>query len=227
MSFFINNNNLNRPGPLNNNPTMGLCEKVLIETRKVFDACLLQTTETGIILTTTDYSPADPALPLTYISTESDLDNPATITDVVISRDTERPNFATVTGNVTIPVVVSYRDASGIVGTANSSITYPVSALLYVPQPSLNPIEIEVLASFRSQVGSYTGPNTFTVTGCLKIIIKVVATVMLLIPSYGYPIIPPLQVGEANACPGIFDTPIFPTSIRPGSVINTITTNNN
>jgi selenocysteine lyase/cysteine desulfurase len=49
MSFYVNNNNPNRPGPIYGNPTNGICEKILIETTKVFDACLSQTTETGVI----------------------------------------------------------------------------------------------------------------------------------------------------------------------------------
>lgn len=220
MSFFINNNNPNRPGPLNGNATNGLCEKALIETTKVFDTALLQTTETGVVLPLSNYNPANPTLPLTFVSTEADPANPATISNVVISRLSDRPNFANVTGTVTIPVIVTYRDSAGIVGTATSTYTYPINALLYVPQPSLNPVSITVNAQFRSQIGSYTAENTFTVTGCLQIIIKVVATVMLLIPTYGYPCLPGVQVGETNACPGIFEQPIFPGTIRPGSSVN-------
>jgi len=213
MSFYINNNNPNRPGPIQGNPLNGLCEKALIETKKVFDACLIQNTETGIVLTVTGLNPPNPTLPLTFVSAEADLSNPATISDVVITRLNDRPNFANVTGNVTIPLTVTYRDANGVLGTGVSSITYPVNSLLYVPQPSLHPISVEVTAQFRSQIGSYTAENTFTVTGCIQIILKVVATVLILIPSYGYPSIPPCQAGEANVCPGIFDTPIFPTPI--------------
>lgn len=222
MSFFINNNNPNRPGPICGNATSGLCEKTLIETNKVFDACLNQTTETGLVLTATNYNPANPTLPLTFISAESDPANPATISNVVITRLTNKPNFATVTGEVNLPLIITYRDANGILGTATSSITYPVNTLLFVPQPSLNPVRIEVSGQVRSQVGSYTAENTFTITACIQIIIKVVAEVLLLIPSYGYPVLPPCQAGEASVCPGIFDQPIFPTSIRPGN----FTTNN-
>jgi len=85
MSFFINNNNSSRPGPLNNNPTAGLCEKAVIETDKVFDAALSQSTETGVILNVTNYDPANPAMPLTFVSAEGDVNNPATIDNVVIS----------------------------------------------------------------------------------------------------------------------------------------------
>ena len=57
MSFYINNTNPNRPGPMTTNPVTGICEKVLIETTKVFDACVSQTTETGIVLTLSGFNP--------------------------------------------------------------------------------------------------------------------------------------------------------------------------
>ena len=214
MSFFINNNNQNRPGPISGNVTNGICEKALIETTKVFDACLSQTTETGVVLVVSNFEPANPTLPLTYISSEADPANPATISDHVVTRLADRPNFANITGNVTIPLIVTYRDANGILGTATSSVTYPINTVLFYPQSSLSPIRVEVTAQFRSQIGAYTGENQFTVTGCLQIIVKVVAEVLLLIPSYGYPCLPDCQASEVNICPGVFDTPIFPTAIR-------------
>ena len=220
MSFFINNNNPNRPGQICNNPTSGLCEKALIETTKVFDACLAQSTETGVILTVTDFSPANPTLPLTFISAEGNPENPAFISDLVVTRLADRPNFANITGNVTIPLVVTYRDANGVLGTGESSVTYPINTVLFYPQPSLHPIRVEVTANFRSQIGTFTTPSSFTVTGCLQIIIKVVSDVLLLVPTYGYPSIPPCQANEVNICPGVFDSPLFPTSIRTGGTTN-------
>ena len=223
MSFFINNNNPNRPGSICNNPTSGLCEKALIETNKVFDACLAQSTETGIVLTLTDYEPAGPVFPLTFISAENNPNEQPVITDLVVTRLADRPNFANITGTVTIPLVVTYRDANGVLGSALSSTSFPINTVLFYPQPSLHPVRVETTASFRSQIGTFTGENQFTVTGCLQIIIKVVATVLLLIPTYGYPSIPPCQASEVNVCPGVFDSPIFPTSLRTGNT--TITTN--
>ena len=38
---------------------------------------------------------------------------------------------------------------------------------------------------------------------------KVLSKVILLIPSFGYPVIPPCQAGQASVCPGIFEQPIF------------------
>ena len=220
MSFYINNTNPNRPGPLSGNPLNGICEKVLIETTKVFDACVSQTTETGIILPVTSFNPANPVQPLTYISAQNQIGSPVTVTDVVVVRLSDSPNYANVTLTITVPLTVTYRDANGVIGTGTSSITIQKSTVLFVPQPSMAPVDITATAAFSSTIGSYTAENTFTVTGCLQIVIKVTAVVDLLIPSYGYPVIPPCQACQnCNVCPGVGDLPLYPTATS-GTTIN-------
>ena len=113
MSFFINNTNPNRPGPMTGNPLNGICEKVLIETTKVFDACVSQTTETGIILPVTGFNPENPTLPLTYVSAQNAPGESVVVSDIVIDRIESSPNYANVSLTVTIPVTVTYRDANG------------------------------------------------------------------------------------------------------------------
>lgn len=213
MSFYINNTNPKRPGPITSNPVNGICEKVLIETTKVFDACLSQSTETGIILPVTSFNPANPAQPLTFISAQNQIGSEVTVTDIVIDRLEQTPNYANVSMTITIPLTVTYRDANGVIGTGTSSITIQKSTVLFVPQPSLTPINIIANASFSSTIGSYSAENTFTVTGCLQIVIKVTAVVDLLIPSYGYPVIPPCQACQnCTVCPGVNDLPLYPTA---------------
>ena len=213
MSFYINNTNPNRPGPMTGNPVNGICEKVLIETTKVFDACVSRSQETGIILPLTGNNPANPALPLTFISAQNQIGNNPTVSDLVIDRIENSPNYANVSMTITIPISVTYRDANGVLGTASSSITVQKCSMLFVPQPSVSPIDIKVNALFNSSIGSYTADNTFTVTGCLQILIKVIAVVDLLLPSYGYPVIPPCQACQSdNACPGLEDLPLYPTA---------------
>jgi hypothetical protein len=99
----------------------GLCEKVLIETTKVFDACLSQTTETGVVLQLSNFNPANPTLPLTYISSQATT-NQAVVSNLVIDRIDSCPNYANVSATITIPVTVTYRDANGVIGTATSSV---------------------------------------------------------------------------------------------------------
>ena len=214
MSFYINNTNPFRPGPLVGNPMNGICEKTLIETTKVFDACVSQSTETGIILPLTGFNPAGPAQPLTYISAENQIGSPVTVSNILIERLDQSPNYANVSLTITIPVTVTYRDANGVVGTASSSITIQKCAVLFVPQPSQTPIEVRAQAVFSSRLGTLTDETTFTVTGCIRIVLKVVAEVDLLIPSYGYPVIPPCQACQENnnVCPGIQDLPLYPTA---------------
>jgi hypothetical protein len=212
MSFYINNPSNCRPGAICGNPLSGLCEKALIEVTKVFDACRRQTTETGLTLDLSNFDPAIPTLPLTYISATSS--GPATVSNVVIDRIPQRPNFANVSATITIPVTVSYRDANGVLGTAESIITTTENVILFVPQPSLIPIEITALASFTSTIGTIdpTG-SVATVTGCLTIILKVVANVDILVPSYGYPEIPPCHASTNQICPPENELPLFPTAV--------------
>lgn len=212
MSFYINNTNPFRPGPISGNAINGICEKVLIETTKVFDACVSESTETGIVLPVTNLTPANPTLPLTYVSAQNTVGTTATVSDVVIDRIDGTPNYANVSMTITIPVTVTYRDANGVVGTGTSTITISKCAVLFVPQPSFSPITIKANAVFSSGLGSYTSENTFTVTGCLQIVLKVTAVVDLLLPSYGYPVIPPCQACETNACPGVGNLPLYPTA---------------
>ena len=216
MSFYINNTNPSRPGPVTGSPLNGICEKILIETTKVFDACVSQSTETGIVLPVTDFNPADPALPLTFVSAVNAPSEPVTITDLVVDRLETCPNYANVSATLTIPVIVTYRDANGVLGTGRSSITVNKNVILFVPQPSASPINITASAVFSSEIGSYTAENTFTVTGCLQAIMRVTAVVDVLVPSYGYPVIPPCHSAPAaSACPGLFDMQLYPTASGP------------
>ncbi len=215
MSFFINNTNPNRPGPMVGNPLNGICEKVMIETTKVFDACVSQKTETGVILPVTGYNPENPAFPLTFVSAVNTIGAPATVTDLVVDRIESSPNYANVSMTVTIPVTVTYRDANGVLGTASSSVTVQKRVVLFVPQPASTPVNITATALLSSNIGSYTADNTFTVTACIQIMIKVTSVVDLLIPSYGYPVVPPCQAAQdSDVCQGLQDLPLYPTAGR-------------
>ena len=161
----------------------------------------------------TNFNPPSPALPLTYISAQNTTGSTVTISDITIDRIEQTPNYANVSMTITIPLTVTYRDSNGVIGTATSSVTLTKSVVLFVPQPSLSPVNITANALFSSSIGAYTADNTFTVTGCIEIIVKVVSVVDLLVPSYGYPVIPPCQAPEpANSCPGFQNMPLYPTA---------------
>jgi len=210
MSFFSSNRTDNRcPGPITGNPTNGLCERVCIQTNKVFDSCRKQIQETGLSITLTDITPAGLVEPFTFVSTEPN--GNAFITNLVVDRFPDRPNFARVTGTVNVPLTVTFTDANGTTGTGNTTLTFNQDVILFVPQPSIVPFTIDVFAGVAIPDGTYTGNNTFVVDACVQIILRVVVNTNILVPSYGYCPIPPCQeFSSSDVCPGFFDLPIYP-----------------
>ena len=211
MSFFSNFNSDRCPCQITGNPLNGLCEKVCIEVNKVFDSCMKQSQEEGIVLALTDNVPANPAYPLTFISARSTTTT-GTLKNVQIDRLADRPNFARVQATVGIPVEVLYTDANGVEGVANSTATFTEDVILFVPEPSVIPYNLEAVVSLISTEGTYTAENTFTVTCCVTIILKIVMPVELLVPSYGYCNIPPCQEYSQEVCAGFFELPLFPNN---------------
>ncbi len=213
MSFYTDS----RPGIFpgqTNNVMNGLCERICIQATKVFDACMNQSHIENYSLTLTDFNPANPATPLTFVSGNSN-GSTATVTGLTITRFEDRPNFARVQANINIPVVVTYTDANNVPGTANGTVTISQDVVLYVPQPSLTPIDVIAFGSVVLTNGTYN-PTTggFTVDGCVTTILKVVAVVDVLVPSYGYCPIPPCTpFTTEDVCPGVFDLPLYPTAV--------------
>ena len=209
MSFFCNFQSDKCPGPIKGNPLNGLCEKVCLQAKKVFDACMQQTQLNDVVLNITNLTPTVPTYPLTFISARSTTSS-GTISNLLIEPLSERPNSARVKCDVTIPVSVAYTDANGVEGVATSTITVSKDVILNVPSASIMPYNVEAVVSFVSTLGSYTGENQFTIDGCVSIILKIVMEVELLVPSYGYAAIPPCQEYTQEVCAGFFELPMYP-----------------
>lgn len=210
MSFYSGVRQSCFPGPLTGNPMTGLCEKACIHTTKIFDACMRQIQETNFTATTDNYSPANPTLPLTFVSAQC-VGGEVTIDNLTVDRFDDRPCFARVSGNVNIPIIVTYTDAGGVTGTARSTITVSQDVVLYVPQPSIVPFRVEAFATCVGVDGEYVSENTFSIDMCLAVITKVVVDADILVPSYGYAKIPPCQEFTQDVCNGFFDLPLYPT----------------
>ncbi len=209
MSFFCNFQSDRCPGQINGNPLNGLCEKVCVEVKKVFDACMQQSQLTDIALTITNPIPANPTYPLTFISAKSTTSQ-GVISNLLIDPLAERPNCARVRADVTIPVSVAYTDANGVEGVATSSITITKDVILNIPSASIMPYSVEALVSLVSTQGSYTAEGVFTIDACVSLILKIVVEVELLIPSYGYCALPPCQDYTQEVCAGFFELPMYP-----------------
>ncbi len=209
MSFFCNFQSDRCPGQINGNPLAGLCEKVCVQVKKVFDACMQQSQLTDIILTIENPTPAGPTYPLTFISAKSTTSQ-GIVSNLLIEPLAERPNSARVKTDVVIPVSVAYTDANGVEGVATATITVPKDVILNIPSASIMPYSVEALVSLVSTQGSYTGEGQFTIDACVSIILKIVMEVELLIPSYGYTPIPPCQEYTQEVCAGFFELPMYP-----------------
>jgi len=209
MSFYSGTRQGNFPGPIQGNPLNGLCEKAVIQTTKVFDACMKQLQDNDVTLTLTDFVPENPAFPLTFISCQSNAEG-TTVTNVVVDRFDDRPCFARVSADVTIPITVTYTDANGVMGTGQATYTVSNDVVLYVPQPSIVPYRIEGFGSAICSTGAFGEGDTLTTTLCVTLILKVVVDADILVPTYGYAQIPPCQEFTQDVCTGFFELPLFP-----------------
>ena len=209
MSFFCNFQSDKCPGAINGNPINGLCEKVCVEVKKVFDACMQQSQLTDIVLPISNLTPATPTYPLTFISAKSTVSK-GVVSNLLIEPLNERPNASRVKADIIIPVSVAYTDANGVEGVATSTLTVTKDVILNTPNASIMPYNVEAVVSLVSTQGSYTGDNEFTIDACVSIILKIVMEVELLIPSYGYASIPPCQEYTQEVCAGFFELPMYP-----------------
>ena len=210
MSFFSNFQTDKCPGPISGNPLGGLNEKVCIQAQRVFDACIKQSQSDGVVLNITDPVPANPTYPLTFISARSTT-SAGVVTAFQVDRLPDRAGCARVQATVDIPVEVVYTDANGVEGKATSTVTVSEDVILFVPQPSVMPYEVQSVVSAVSPEGTFNASdNTFTVDLCITVILKIIISVDLLVPSYGYCLIPPAQEYTREVCAGFFELPLYP-----------------
>lgn len=210
MSFCNNPRADGQPGTITGNPLQGLCEKVCIEVKKVFDAGLMQEQVIQASVSLTNPVPLDPTLPLTFISAASSAVKGAVSAVSVDRLCGNNQRQARVRCNVGIPMCVIYSDANGIEGAASGTLTFAVDAVMCVPEASIIPFEIEAVVSAIASDGTINN-TTAVLDCCVTIVLKLVVETELLVPSYGYCKIPELQQYASNACAGFFELPLYPT----------------
>ena len=105
MSFFCNFQSDRCPGQISGNPLNGLCEKVCVQAKKVFDACMQQTQLTDITLNLTNLTPSNPTYPLTFISARN-VETLATVTALQVDPIPDRQNLSRVQVTYSVPVEV-------------------------------------------------------------------------------------------------------------------------
>ena len=138
MSFFSNCTSDRIPGRISGNPINGLCEKVCVQAKKVFDACLKQSQEEGLVLTLTNLTPENPTYPLTFLSARSSSTSPQTAT-LQVDPLPDRQNLSRVQITYNVPMEVLYVDANGVQGRGTTTITLSQDVILHIPAPSIMP----------------------------------------------------------------------------------------
>lgn len=215
MSFYCNFQSDKCPGSITGNPLNGLTEKVCIQAEKIFDACIKQTQIENYSLTLTDLTPATVTYPLTFVSARS-TSSQATVTNLTVDRQADKA-CARVQATVSVPLEVLFTDAAGVEGSATATISLNQDVLLFVPSPSIMPFTVQAVVSAVVPEGVYNAETQgFTVSICATVILKIAMAVELLVPTYGYCVIPPAQEYSQEVCAGFFELPLYPQA-RPGA----------
>lgn len=194
-------------------------ERVCIQTKKVFDACLKQISSENTLVTLTAPKLTKPVAPLEFNSGKSTTTS-GIITNLKVSRLPDKKHCARVECDTTIPVEIAYTDARNEKFNGVGNITVHNDVILFIPEASIIPYQVEAVVSTVCPEGHSNGITTyddesvvsFSVDSCITVILKIVMDVELIIPAYGYAIIPPCINFASEVCNGFFDLPLYPDS---------------
>ncbi len=134
------------------------------------------------------------------------------ISNLSIERMCDRPQFARVRCNVEVPIDILFTDQRCQEWMGQSSITVMKDVLLCIPEESVIPFTLESLVSAICVSGTYIGSCTFEITICVSVVLKVLAEVDIMVPTYGFCEIPPCEEFAESVCDEFFSLPLFPQS---------------
>lgn len=241
MSFYSykNANPCSCPGAISGNALDGLQEKVCVQVKRVYDSCLQQEQLDNKDVTITSYAmvansgcgcscgcnnndntetvapTSAPVPPITFESCRSTTTE-GTIRDLTVERLCDRPCFARVRCKIDVPIDILFVDSRCVEYIGKGVITVNKDVLLSIPDESIVPYALESMVSAICVAGTYQGNNKFKLTVCVTVILKVLAQVEILIPSYGFCTVPPCEEFAENVCDEFFSLPLFP----PASLCN-------
>ena len=134
------------------------------------------------------------------------------ISNLSIERLSDRPQFARVRCTVGVPLDVLFVDQRCQEWMGQTTIQVDKDILLCIPDDSIIPFTLESLVSAICVSGSYIGNCAFEITVCVTVVLKVLAEVDILIPTYGFCQVPPCEEFAENVCDEFFSLPLFPQS---------------
>lgn len=178
-------------------------EKTCIEVKKVFDACMQQRS----IATTLNVTFTGDVTGYTVTSVNSSGD--AVISDLNVTP-IAGSTCSRVSLTLTVPVTVVATNSAGAQITGTSSMTFAQDIVLKVPTDGVIAPRVESTVVIVGLQNSFILGTEVSTNACVTIITKVVADVILVVPTYGYPILPPCQEYTQDVCSGVFGAPVFP-----------------
>ncbi|MDR0397527.1 MAG: hypothetical protein LBH66_09550 [Oscillospiraceae bacterium] len=231
MSFYSykNGNPGSCPGVIAGDALGGLSEKVCVQVKRVYDSCLSQDplknvevefsqfaavpkttcTHGGACVAADENTTNQPVAPIVFESCRSSTTQ-SEITSLTVERLCDRPCFARVRATIEVPIDILFSDAHCNEFIGRAVVTVHKDVLLSIPDESIVPYSIESMGSAICVSGSYIGNNKFKMTVCVTVVLKVLAEVEILVPSYGFCSIPPCEEFAENVCDEFFSLPLFP-----------------
>ena len=109
-----------------------------------------------------------------------------------------------------MPIDILFTDSRCVEYIGKGVVSVNRDVLLSIPDESIVPYCLEAMASAICVNGCYIGNNQFKMTICVTTILKVLADVEILIPSYGFCAIPPAEEFSDSVCEEFFSLPLYP-----------------
>lgn len=159
-----------------------------------------------------DAANTQPNMPITFESCRSTTTE-GSIRNLSVERLCDRPCFARVRGQIDVPIDILFTDAACREYIGRGVVTVDKDVLLSIPDESIVPYTIEAMVSAICVSGTYVGNNVFELEICVTVVLKVLAKVEILVPSYGFCDVPPCEEFADSVCDEFFSLPLFPQAL--------------
>ena len=147
------------------------------------------------------------------------------ISNLSIERLNDRPQFARVRCTVDAPIDVLFVDQRCQEWMGRATIPVERDVLLCIPDDSIIPFTLESLVSAICVSGTYIGNCQFEITVCVTVVLKILAEVDIMVPTYGFCEVPPCEEFAEAVCDEFFSLPLFPQSSCAFEPVGGATTN--
>ena len=175
MSFCNSNGADKCPGNISGNPMNGLCEKVCIQARKVFDACISQTTLEALSVTLTDLDPASSRRTPHFRRRQINLFKRHHHRTHGHSPLGQTGGFPECWRRSPSPCRSPTPTPTASKGSGTGTVTLTQDVVMCVPTGSVFPVELAATVNMASPNGTYVSGTTFSITACTTVVMKVLA----------------------------------------------------